>query len=242
MIKAIIIDDVASARENLKQDISTYCPTIEIIGEAEGVVTGAKAIKELNPELVFLDIQMQDGSGFDLLEILPEINFKIIFTTASDAHAIKAFRFSAIDYLLKPMDPDDLMEAISKIEEQKSSGTRISLLKENMDRPKKLALNTLEKIHISNISDILRCESNVNYTMFYFADGSKLLVTKTLKEYDKMLSEYGFIRVHQSHLINSECIKEFRKLDGGHIIMKDDAKIPVSSRKRASVVELISNL
>ena len=242
MIKAIIIDDVTSARENLKQDISTYCSNIEIIGEAEGVVSGVKAIKELNPELVFLDIQMQDGSGFDLLEILPEINFKLIFTTASDAHAIKAFRFSAIDYLLKPMDPDDLIEAVSKIEEQKSSDTRISLLKENMDRPKKLALNTLEKIHISNISDILRCESNVNYTMFYFSDGSKLLVTKTLKEYDKMLSDYGFIRVHQSHLINSEYIKEFMKLDGGHIIMKDGSKIPVSSRKRAGVVELISNL
>jgi len=242
MIKAVIIDDVASARENLKQDIATYCSNIEIIGEAEGVVTGVKAIKELNPELVFLDIQMQDGSGFDLLEILPEINFKIIFTTASDAHAIKAFRFSAIDYLLKPMDPDDLVEAVSKIEEQKSSGARISLLKENMDRPKKLALNTLEKIHITNIADILRCESNVNYTMFYFADGSKLLVTKTLKEYDKMLSEYGFIRIHQSHLINSEFIKEFMKLDGGHIIMKDGTKVPVSSRKRASVVELISNL
>lgn len=242
MIKAVIIDDVASARENLKQDIATYCSNIEIIGEAEGVVTGAKVIKELNPELVFLDIQMQDGSGFDLLEILPEINFKIIFTTASDAHAIKAFRFSAIDYLLKPMDPDDLVEAVSKIEEQKSSGTRFSLLKENMDRPKKLALNTLEKIHITNIADILRCESNVNYTMFYFTDGSKLLVTKTLKEYDKLLAEYGFIRVHQSHLINSEFIKEFMKLDGGHIIMKDGTKVPVSSRKRASVVELISNL
>lgn len=240
-MKAIIIDDIEAARIALIEDIATYCPEIEIIGQAEGVVSGAKLIKEVQPELVFLDIQMPDGSGFDLLEILPETNFKLIFTTASDAYAIKAFKFSAIDYLLKPIDPDDLKEAVNKANEESLHSERISLLKENMKGSKKIALNTLEKIQIVKIDDIVRCESSVNYTTFYFEDKTKLLVTKTLKEFDKMLADFGFIRVHQSHLINIEFIKEFLK-SNGELVMKDGAKVPVSTRKKAMVMEMIQNL
>lgn len=210
-MKAVIIDDMEAARTALKADLESYCPDIEIIGEAQGVVSGAKLIKEVKPELIFLDIQMPDGSGFDLLEILPELDFDIIFTTASDAYALKAFKVSAVDYLMKPIDPDDLIEAVKRAKDQNNSTERLSLLKENMQGSKKIALNTLEKIQIVNIEDIIRCESSVNYTTFYFMDGTKLLVTKTLKEFDKMLSEYNFFRVHQSHLINTEFIKEFLK-------------------------------
>lgn len=240
-MKAVIIDDMEAARTALKADLESYCPEIEIVGEAQGVVSGAKLIKEIQPELIFLDIQMPDGSGFDLLEILPEFNFDVIFTTASDAYALKAFKVSAVDYLMKPIDPDDLIEAVKRAKDQNNSSERLSLLKENMQGSKKIALNTLEKIQIVNIEDIIRCESSVNYTTFYFLDGSKLLVTKTLKEFDKMLAEYNFFRVHQSHLINTEFIKEFLKTNG-ELVMKDGTKVPVSTRKKSQVMEMLNNL
>jgi two-component system LytT family response regulator len=238
MIRAIIIDDIAEARAVLKADLENYCPSIEVVGEAEGVVTGAKCINELKPDLVFLDIQMKDGSGFDLLEILPIKNFKLIFTTASDEYALKAFKFSAVDYLLKPIDPDELMEAVNRVEHQEKASERISLLKENLNHPKRIALNTLDKIHIVQVAEIVRCESSVNYTMFYFTDDTKLLVTKTLKEFDQLLSDHDFIRVHQSHLINVKFIKGFTKSDG-YIFLKDGTKIPVSTRKKQVLMDMI---
>ncbi len=246
MLNAIIIDDVPQARETLKEDLETYCPQVKIIGEAEGVVSGAKLLRNKKPDILFLDIQMQDGSGFDLLEILPEISFKVIFTTASDAFAIKAFRYAALDYLLKPIDPDLLIEAVQKAE-TKSAGQEesLELLKENLQpnhTPRRLALHTSDKIHITEISDIVRCESSGNYTNFHFTNNKKLLVTKTLKEFDKLLDDQGFMRVHQSHLINTSQIQEFVKTDGGYLVMKDKTKIPVSTRKRPIVVKLLENL
>jgi two-component system, LytTR family, response regulator len=240
MIKAVIIDDIPEAIAVLKSDLENYCVNIEVVGSADGVVGGAKLIKEMQPDLVFLDIQMQDGTGFDLLEILTETNFGLIFTTASDEFAVKAFKFSAVDYLLKPIDPDELMDAVSKIEKQDKPAERIDLLKENFHQAKRIALNTLDKIHIVNVEEILRCESSINYTMFYFMDETKLLVTKTLKEFDKLLGDHGFIRVHQSHLINTTVIKEFIKSDG-YIIMKDGTRVPVSTRKKQVLMDMIAN-
>ena len=240
MIRAVIIDDIPEAISVLKSDLENYCVNIEVVGSAEGVVTGAKLIRDLKPDLVFLDIQMKDGSGFDLLEIVPDVQFKLIFTTASDEFAVKAFKFAAVDYLLKPIDPDELMDAVSRIEGQDKAAQRIDLLKENFVKAKRIALNTLEKIHIVNVEEILRCESNINYTMFYFTEGTKLLVTKTLKEFDNLLSGHNFIRVHQSHLINTNFIKEFLK-SAGDIVMKDGTKVPVSTRKKQVLMDMISN-
>ncbi len=246
MIPSVIIDDVKKARQTLQADLRDYCPEVKIIGEADGVVNGAKVIRNLKPELVFLDIQMQDGSGFDLLEIVDPIDFKIIFTTASDAFAIRAFKYAAIDYLLKPIDPDELKLAVKKAaDKQTYPRENIDLLLDNMKSrqfPDRIALITQEKIHVTKIEDILRCESNVNYTMFYFTNGKKLIVTKTLKEFDGMLKDRGFVRVHQSHLINSKYIKEYVKVDGGYIVMTDDTPVPVSGRKKQMIVELISNM
>lgn len=245
-MKAIIIDDLKESRKNLKEDLKNYCSEIEIIGEAEGVVSGAKLLKETKPDIIFLDIQMQDGTGFDFLDIVGKISAKVIFTTASDEFAIKAFKFSAVDYLLKPIDPDELVAAVEKVDlAPKNDNSDYDLLLENIktqNGPKKIALNTLEKIHIKNVTDIVRCESNVNYTKFYFADGGKLLVTKTLKEFDKMLSNHGFIRIHQSHLINTNFVKEYVKIDGGYLVMTDGSNVPVSTRKKANVMEMIANL
>ncbi|MEY4877583.1 MAG: hypothetical protein RL708_2733 [Bacteroidota bacterium] len=246
MIKAIIIDDIEHARNTLKKDLATYIPQIEIIGEAGGVVDGARLLKKIKPDILFLDIQMQDGSGFDLLDILPEIDFKIIFITASDAHAIKAFRYSAIDYLLKPVDPDELKTAISKFQSStKNENEKYQLLKESLQNQNKphtrLALNTQEKINVVNIADIIKCESSGNYTTFYLKENKKLLVTRTLKDYEDLLSPQGFYRVHQSHLINTAYIKEFNKNED-EIIMIDNSKIPVSTRKRTDVIKMLEGL
>lgn len=247
MIKAIIIDDIEQARITLKKDLQAYAPDVQVIGEAGGVVEGAKLLKSVKPDVLFLDIQMQDGSGFDLLDILKEISFKIIFITASDAHAIKAFRYAAIDYLLKPVDPDELVEALKKLREEKvNESEKYKLLNDtlkNHNKPhEKLALHTQDKIHIVNISDIIRCESNVNYTEFHFVGGKKLLVTKTLKDFEDLLSDQGFYRVHQSHLINTKYIKEFVKTDGGYLLMNDGCQVPVSTRKRPEVIKMLEEL
>ncbi len=247
MIKAIIIDDIEQARITLKKDLQAYAPDVEVIAEAGGVIEGAKILKSLQPDVLFLDIQMQDGSGFDLLDILKEINFKIIFITASDAHAIKAFRYAAIDYLMKPVDPDELVEALKKLREEKiNESEKYKLLNDslkNHQRPhEKLALHTQDKIHIVNIIDIIRCESNVNYTEFFFSGGKKLLVTKTLKDFEDLLSDQGFYRVHQSHLINTKYIKEFVKTDGGYLLMTDGCNVPVSTRKRPEVMKMLEEL
>lgn len=241
MIRAIIIDDIANARISLKADLEDYCPQVEVVGEAEGVVSGAKKIKELNPDIVFLDIQMNDGSGFDLLEILPEINFKIIFTTASNEFAIKAFKFSAVDYLLKPIDPDELQLAVDKATNTVVSG--VDTLKHNLvNGIERIALNSQDKIIVIKVEDILRLESSGSYTLFYTKNSEQILVTKTLKEYDAMLSDQGFIRVHQSHLINLDAIKEYVKNDGGYIKMIDGKDIPVSSRKKSLVLKTLTKI
>lgn len=247
MIKAVIIDDIEQARMTFRKDLEEYAKDIEVIGEASGVVEGAKLLKNLKPDILFLDIQMQDGSGFDLLDLLPEITFKIIFITASDAHAIKAFRYAAIDYLLKPVDPDELVAALDKYRNQKTNESeKYKLLNDSLKNHSKpterLALHSQDKIHIVNIADIIRCESSVNYTEFYFADKKKMVVSKTLKEFEDLLTDLNFYRVHQSHLVNTKFIREFVKNEGGHLIMTDGSLVPVSTRKRPEVVKMLDEL
>jgi len=247
MIKAIVIDDMEQARVTLKKDLQVYAPDVEVIAEAGGVVEGAKILKHHQPDIVFLDIQMQDGSGFDLLDILKDIQFKLIFITASDAHAIKAFRYAAIDYLLKPVDPDELKQALDKFRNSKlNENDKYRLLNDtlkNAGKPhERLALHTQDKIHIVNIKDIVRCESNVNYTEFFFSNAKKMLVTKTLKDFEDLLNDQGFYRVHQSHLINTRYIKEFVKTDGGYLMMTDGSSVPVSTRKRPEVMKMLEEL
>ena len=246
MLTAVIVDDVSQARQTLKEDLATYCSDVDVIGEADGVVNAAKLLKNVNPDVLFLDIQMQDGSGFDLLELLGQISFNVIFTTASDAYAIKAFRFSAVDYLLKPIDPDELIEAVKKakmapVPSQDKVDVLLSTVK-GKKNPTRIALNTMEKVHVVKLTDIIRCESSANYTIFYLSNKRQLLVTKTLKEFDNLLSEVDFIRVHQSHLVNAAYIKEFVKIDGGYLVMTDGTNVPVSTRKRSSVIQLMGDL
>jgi two-component system LytT family response regulator len=243
---AILVEDNSLALEMLTNDISKYHKEIEVIGTATSVVEAAKLLRQKKPDILFLDIMLGDGTGFDILEIFPDLNSKIIFVTASDAHAIKAFKFAAIDYILKPYTDVDLTIAIEKANAQlQPESAQLGVLKQAITKPntrlEKISLHTSEKIVVVAISDIIRCNSDNNYTIFYFKDKKKMLVSKTLKFYADLLKEVGFLRVHQSHLINTKFIKEFIKSDGGYLILRDHSNIPVSVRKRNEVLEAINS-
>ena len=241
----IIIDDMELARNNLSQLIKENLPHLEIIGEADGVVSGSKLLRSSQADIVFLDIHLGDGEGFDILEIVPDTKARIIFTTASDEHAIKAFRYAAIDYILKPIDPALLKEAVQKaLQLPQQKNEQIDLLKSKLTNSstKKIALHTSDQILIVDIQEIIRMEANGNYTQFFFSNNQKLLITKTLKEFDKILQEDGFLRSHQSHLINPNFIKAYIKTEGGYIEMKDGSIVPVSVRKKAAIVEALGRI
>ncbi len=249
MIKAIIVDDEQRSREALNGLIERYCPEVFIISEATGCNDGIDKARKFEPDLVFLDIQMPDGSGFNFLEAFDKINFEVIFTTAHDQFAIKAIKYSALDYLLKPVDPDELKVAIHKYLQKNDKGKindNIKVLLDNIKSPqseaKKIILSTSEGMHIVSTDDIVRCESDDYYTNFFFVNGTSLLISKTLKQNEAMLSDFDFIRPHKSHLVNIKYIKSFLKVDGGYILMTDGSKIPVSRRKRESIVEILSHL
>jgi two-component system LytT family response regulator len=249
MIKAIIIEDEKMSRETLYRLLEKYCPTVEVVAEADGYRKGMEEIRKHHPDVIFLDIQMPDGSGFRLLEELEKIDFEIIFTTAFDQFAIKAIKYSALDYLLKPIIPQDLMEAIQRVEKKKAENIRMKNMavipdgmKMQEERSHKIVLSTSEMLHVISVDDIIRCESDNYYTYFYFVDGRKLLVSKTLKENEELLSQYNFIRPHKSHLVNVKYIKSYIRQDGGYILMVDNTRIPVSRRKKDKIMEIIYNL
>lgn len=243
MIRSVIIDDIDNARLALADDLKTHCPDVVVLGEANSVKTGIDLIKKSKPDIVFLDIELEDGTGFDILEHFDKITFKTIFVTGFDSYGIKAIKFSALDYLLKPVDPDDLVKAIKRYKEsevQPDVKANIDFLLENIRgiKPgfKHIALNSADKVNMVNIDDIIRCESQSNYTMFYIKGGEQILVTKSLKEYENLLEEYSFVRVHHSHLINLNYLKEFVKIDGGYAVMTDKSTVPVSVRKRDNLL------
>ncbi len=246
-MKAVIVEDMPDARTLLKKDLIRIFPEMEIIGEAESVISAAKMLNTLKPDLVFLDIMLGDGTGFDLLQILPEKKFKLIFVTASDEYAIRAFKYAAVDYLLKPINSDELKIAVERAVEQIShSDESINLLNETISKPdelpKRISLHTLEKIIVVEIKDIIHCQAEANNTIFYLKDRPKVFVTKTLKNFDKILKPHGFLRVHQSHLVNTNYIHAFLKKDGGYLKMVNDDEVPVSVRKKSEVMELLDNL
>ncbi|WP_294308878.1 LytTR family DNA-binding domain-containing protein [uncultured Chryseobacterium sp.] len=253
MISAVIIDDDANLREGMKEMLKLYAPEIKFTGEAESVKTGIELVEKLNPEIIFLDILMNDGTGFDILEQLNQktgqVSAQVVFITAHEKFAIKAFRFSALDYLLKPVDPDDLKNVVLKIKEAQSKNNNykhIELLLDNITKKtenfKKIALSTSDGIHLFEIKDIIRCESEDNYTKFYLKNHKPVIISKTLKEYEELLGDHGFERIHQSHLINLNELKSYIKKDGGFVIMSDQSQIPVSQRKKEKLQELIGRL
>ena len=236
MIRAIIIDDEQDSRSTIFNILQNYCTHIMVAGQAANVQEGLKLIREESPDVVFLDIQMPDGTGFDLLEKLPEIKFQVIFITAYDQYALKAIKFSALDYILKPVDPHQLVEAVGKIRTERvdfdEMNKKINILLRNRNSFERITLPTFEGYKFVNIKDIVRCEADSNYTDFYLNSGEKVVVTRTLKEYEDNLSGMDFIRVHQSHMVNLKYIDRYIKGDGGTIVMMDGSEVEVSRRRK----------
>ena len=248
MIRCVIVEDEEMARKVLKSLLAQYCQDVMVCAEADDITSGQEMIEAFRPDLVFLDIEMPGGSGFKLLNNIKDIDFEVVFITAYEQFAIKAIRHDALDYLLKPVDPKELVAAVEKVKDAKYKKTLKkqydSLLKNiNPDQltVKKISISTSDKIHLIEVDDIIRCESDNYYTIIYFKDGTSLLVSKTLKEMEQKLEEYNFVRTHKSHLVNMRCIMNFIK-DEMMVLLTDGTKVPVSKRKKERILEVINSL
>ncbi|MEO5581970.1 MAG: LytTR family DNA-binding domain-containing protein [Saprospiraceae bacterium] len=245
MLNAIIIDDELKGRIVLHQKLKEYCPQVTVTGEAANGEEGLKIINTLKPDIIFLDIEMPRMNGFEMLNDIREKNFHIIFTTAYDQYAIKAIKYAAFDYLLKPIDIDELRSAIERIASKENINTRkqIELLQQNMQHPmkqlNKLAIPTLEGLLFYDINDIVQLEANSNYTNIFFINHSKILASKTLKDFEELLPADIFFRTHHSHLINLNYIKRYIKGDGGQIELQNGNFVDVARRKKEEFMKMI---
>ena len=240
-IQALIVDDEASNRENLAGLLHRYCPQVQIIGEAATNEEALSQINTLNPELVFLDVRMPGGDIFSMLEKLENIRFGIIFVTAYDEYAFRAFQFNALDYLLKPVDIYKLIESVNRAIDTislKEENLRLKNLVDNQKRPdqdKRIALPQESKIDFIPIRQIIRCQAESNYTRFILENKNEILVSRTLKDFEAALESCGFIRTHQSHLVNPNHIQALIKRDGGYLKMSDGSSVPISRSRRDEV-------
>ncbi|OYU54620.1 MAG: DNA-binding response regulator [Chitinophagaceae bacterium BSSC1] len=245
MIRAIIIDDEIQSRITLKNELSLLKVPFEIVAEANSVLTGVEKIDLFEPEMVFLDIHLGDGSGFDLIEKVKNRNFKIIFITAYNQYALQAFKVHALDYLLKPIVFADLKHAIDKAIHLSLNiqTNRIQYLLNDLNqKSNKISFSTTEGFTIHFIKDIIRCESDSNYCKIYFSNHEHIYLSKTLKQIEDQLINYGFERIHHSHLINMNHLLKYINKDGGEVIMSDGSKIPVSKRKKSELNLMLSKL
>jgi two-component system, LytTR family, response regulator len=249
MINAILVDDEVRARKTIASLIQMNCPDIHICSEAASVNEAYLKINEHNPDLVFLDIKLAGETGFDLLKKYDQVPFKIIFVSAYEEYAIKAFKFSALDYILKPVQASELQTAVAlasqAIAKEKLS-QRIETLFENLDNLKKgqakrLIIKNFDAVHIIETTDLMRCHGEKNYTQFFLSNGNRITVSTTLKEYEDMLTPYGFVRTHQGHLVNIKYIEKLVKKDGVVLVMKDKTEIPVATRRKDEVMKAIES-
>jgi two-component system, LytTR family, response regulator len=250
MIKTVLVEDEKKSREVLQKMIEKHCPEIQLLGSASSVAEGVEMIRNLKPELVFLDIELTDGTGFDVLEKVQGQQFDVVFATAYDQYAIKAIKFSAIDYLLKPYDIDELKAAVKKIGERKAQASpnldNIKFLLDNFKKQdenySKITLPTGNAYEIVQIKDIVHCEADGSYTNFYLADKRHFMVTQNLKHYEDILPSEKFLRVNHAHLINMDHVLRFLKEDSGYAIMSDGSKIEISRRKREQFLDILNKM
>lgn len=242
MIRALIIDDEEQSRDSLAAYLEKYCKNVELVGQGFNVADGLEKINTHKPNLVFLDVEMPDGNGFDLLESLDNVFFDVIFVTAYNDYAVKAFRFSALDYLLKPVEPEILKEAVKKVRESNKSKylpRQLNLLRDSKNGFNKIALPVGDGIIFVNITDIIRCQSDRNYSVFHLKNGDRIMVSRTLKEYEEILTSLRFFRVHHSHLINMSFIKKYVRGEGGSVIMEDGYEVEVARRRKEKFLEAL---
>lgn len=244
-MKALIIEDEQKSREMLSEILKKKYPQIAILGLAKNVTEAVELINKTKPNLLFLDISMPDGTGFDVLEKTQDKKYDIIFTTATDKHALKAIKYSACDYLLKPIDLDDLEAAIKRLEHKRSISMPsmdnlqflIQNLKRSDDNYNKITLPTGNAFEVVYIKDIIRCEADGSYTNFFLVGGKKLMVSASLKHYEDLLPERDFIRIHHHHLVNMNHVIRYLKEDGGYAIMTDNSKLEISRRKKDAFLD-----
>ena len=241
LLNAVIVEDERKGLVNLKQMLNLHCPDVEVIGEADGVETGCQlfARQDLRPDVAFLDINLSDGKVFQMLDRIRSIDFDIIFVTAYDQFAMKAFDYAAIGYILKPIDPDRLVDAVNRIRPRGQARTqeRLEAMHRFQMQPNsfdKMAIGAVDGIHFIKIGQIIRCEAEDNYTHIYMVDGQRITASKTIKMYEDMLATFHFYRVHKRHVINMNYMKKFVKGEGGYLIMDDGMRIEVSRRRRSA--------
>jgi two-component system, LytTR family, response regulator len=245
MLKAIIVDDELKSRESLKILIDDFCQGVEVLALCQNVSEASHAIAALKPDVVFLDIQLQRETGFDLLNGIRNYEFDVVFTTAYSEYAVKAFKYSAIDYLLKPVDIEELRAAIKKLSKKNVTGIEDKLnhlfenLKNNSPENYKLALPTTDGLVFVKVNDIMYCEASSNYTEINMVDNKKHIVSRTLKEYEDLLAGQNFFRIHNSYLINLDRIKKYVRGEGGYVIMNNDVALDVSKRKKEGFLSRI---
>jgi len=237
MLKSIIVDDEPKSRENLQIVLQDFVSNVTVEALCATVNEAVTAINNTKPDIVFLDIEMQQETGFDLLNKIGEIDFEVIFITAYSDYAIKAIKFSAIDYLLKPIDIEELKSAVQRVIQKREGRTsgRLRILRDNLTAPKeklKIGLPTAHGIIFTGVENILYCEASSNYTVLYTTDGKEYVASKTLKEYEDLLLEYNFFRIHHSYLVNLSAIKKYVKGDGGYVILANEVSLDVSKRKK----------
>ena len=241
-IRAIIVDDEDHCRSSLTKQLEWSCPHVEVIAEGKSAAEGKELVMQHKPDLVFLDIEMPGGSGFDMIHSLPNIQFKLVFTTAFDEYALQAFKVNAIAYLLKPIDEDELIKTIEKIQIEKNDvvGKKLEKLMNYLSSENnsgKIALPVSDGLEFISIERILRCEADGNYCTIYLNDGSKMVISKTLKYIADLINQQKFVRVHQSHIINMDYIKKYIRGKNGTIIMDDGSVIPISRAKKDDFLE-----
>ena len=247
MLKAVVIEDEPKTREAITNIINRLCNGIEVVATGHNIKTGIDAIYTARPDILLIDVELSDGNAFDILRHVFNIDFQIIFVTAHEGYALKAIKFNAFDYILKPFSVEELTTAVNNATKEvnrKKSEMYIESLLNSIDtrENKRIVLKTAEEIHLINISDIISCEADSSYTHFYLKDGTQLTVSMHLKEYEELLKDYRFFRVHHSHLVNLNEVRKFHRTNNAYVLMSNDKKIPVSSRKKERLLEQFNSL
>lgn len=247
MLKVVVIEDELRTRQAIINIIENECPELVVAGSGSNVESGVSAINTHRPDILLIDVELSDGTAFDILRNINNHSSQIIFVTAHEEYALQAIKFSAFDYILKPFTTTELRNAVLNAKEEalkKVSDSSLQTLLSNIDNKedKKIVLKSTDDIHLIHIHDIIRCEADSSYTHFFLTDGSEITISNNLKEYDELLSEYNFFRVHHSHLVNLNKIVKFRKGNTGHLLMSDGSEVPVSSRKKERLIEKFNTL
>lgn len=245
MVRVAIIENEVDAQALLSSIIREYCPSLEVVGMAKNITDGLSLIENANPDLVFLDIEIDGGTSFQLLDKLNHSSFNIVFTTAYDQHALKAFKYGAVDYLLKPYSPQDVLKSVDRVKRSlydQAIFNRLDYLIKNTGSPQnmKVSIPTSEGVNVIAVNDIVRLEADRSYCFICLSDGGKLIVSKPLKDMQEILPANMFFRVHTTHLINIEYIDRYKKEDGGYVIMNDESTVPIARRRKQEFLEMLT--